>query len=118
MNHDVLKAGLEAMNLTLIVDEAHRLPQLNAVSIPEGIDEAVVRQRLLKHYNLEIGAGLGALAGKVWRIGQMGHASNIKNIMMCINALGLILNDLGHAIEIGAVASATQHKLREQGRTE
>jgi alanine-glyoxylate transaminase/serine-glyoxylate transaminase/serine-pyruvate transaminase len=63
-NHNALKAGLEAMGLTFIVDEAHRLPQLNAVSIPEGVDDATVRSRLLNEYNLEIGAGLGALAGK------------------------------------------------------
>ena len=64
------------------MDENYRLPQLNAVKVPEGIDEATVRQRLLSQYNLEIGAGLGALAGKVWRIGQMGFASKMENITL------------------------------------
>ncbi len=68
-NHRVLRAGLEAMGLSFIVDEDYRLPQLNSVTIPDGVDEAAVRARLLNDFNLEIGAGLGALAGKVWRIG-------------------------------------------------
>ncbi|MCK5648720.1 MAG: alanine--glyoxylate aminotransferase family protein, partial [Gammaproteobacteria bacterium] len=68
-HHLALRAGLEAMGLEFVVAENDRLPQLNAVTIPEGVDEAQVRSRLLNEYNLEIGAGLGSLAGKVWRIG-------------------------------------------------
>ena len=75
-NHLALRAGLEAMGLSLIVDEADRLPQMNLVGVPEGIDEARVRMQLLEQFDLEIGAGLGALAGKVWRIGLMGYGSN------------------------------------------
>ncbi len=67
--HELLKAGLEKLGLSFVVDEAYRLPQLNAVYIPDGVDDASVRSRLLNDYNLEIGAGLGALAGKAWRIG-------------------------------------------------
>ena len=67
-NHLVLRAGLEAMGLSFVVDEKDRLPQLNSVTIPDGVDEAAVRGSLLNDFNLEIGAGLGALAGKVWRI--------------------------------------------------
>lgn len=105
-NHDALRAGIEAMGLSFLVDEVHRLPQLNAVVVPEGVDEAKVRSRLLDEYNLEIGAGLGALAGKVWRIGLMGHASNIKNVMYCLGALESVLEDMSAPIAGGAVAAA------------
>jgi len=110
-NHLALKAGLEAMGLSFIVDEDSRLPQLNAVSIPEGIDEAVVRTRLLNEYNLEIGAGLGALAGKVWRIGLMGHSSRAENIILCLGALESILSDMGADINTGVALSAAQQSL-------
>ena len=103
MNHNALKAGLEAMGLKLFVDEASRLPQLNAVSIPQGVDEALVRKQLLQQYNLEIGAGLGALAGKVWRIGLMGYASNPGNVRLCLQALESAL--LSQSIEIPAGAA-------------
>jgi alanine-glyoxylate transaminase/serine-glyoxylate transaminase/serine-pyruvate transaminase len=103
-NHQALRAGIEAMGLTFLVDEAHRLPQLNAVVIPDGVDEAKVRSRLLNEFNLEIGAGLGALAGKVWRIGLMGHASNMKNVMYCLGALESVLADMS-----GGSTKATQN---------
>lgn len=96
--HSALKAGLEAMGLTFIVDEVHRLPQLNAVSIPEGVDDASVRSRLLNEYNLEIGAGLGALAGKVWRIGLMGHSARAENILLCVGALEAVLSEMNAPI--------------------
>jgi len=86
-NHLALKAGLENMGIEFVVDEASRLPQLNNVWIPEGIDDAQVRSRLLNEFNLEIGAGLGDFAGKVWRIGLMGFASNPKNVLTCLSAL-------------------------------
>lgn len=68
-----------------------RLPQLNAVCIPDGTDDATVRSRLLHEFNLEIGAGLGELAGKQWRIGLMGHASNPVNVQQCLTALRHVL---------------------------
>lgn len=107
-NHNGLKAGLEAMGINFVVDEAYRLPQLNLVTVPEGVDEAAVRGRLLNDYDLEIGAGLGALAGKVWRIGLMGHASNQKNVMLCLNALENVLSDMNAPIERGVAAGAAQ----------
>jgi alanine-glyoxylate transaminase/serine-glyoxylate transaminase/serine-pyruvate transaminase len=110
-NHLALRAGLEAMGLTFIVREADRLPQLNAVSIPAGIDDATVRSRLLKEYNLEIGAGLGALAGKVWRIGLMGYASRAENILLCIGALESVLGDMGANIQHGVALPAMQRAL-------
>ncbi|GAM77448.1 serine-pyruvate aminotransferase [Vibrio ishigakensis] len=71
--HQLLKQGLAKLGIEFVVEEEKRLPQLNAIYIPQGIDDAEVRQRLLNDYNLEIGAGLGALAGKAWRIGLMGY---------------------------------------------
>ena len=107
-NHLILRASLEAMGLQFVVKEADRLPQLNAVSIPEGIDDATVRGRLLNEYNLEIGAGLGALAGKVWRIGLMGHSSRMENILLCVGALESVLGDMGASINRGAALAAMQ----------
>ena len=89
--HLKLKAGLEEMGIGFLVKEGDRLPQLNAVYIPDGVDDAEVRGKLLNDYNLEIGAGLGALAGKVWRIGLMGHACSEKNVDFCLNSLREVL---------------------------
>ncbi|MES9957413.1 MAG: alanine--glyoxylate aminotransferase family protein [Sedimenticola sp.] len=110
-HHEALKAGLEAMGLTFIVKEEERLPQLNAVSIPEGVDDAAVRSRLLNEFNLEIGAGLGDLAGKVWRIGQMGHASRAENILLCVAALEAVLSDMNADINTGVALGAVQKVL-------
>ena len=107
LNHLALVAGLESLGLGFVVEEASRLPQLNAVSFPQQIDEAEVRCALLAEYGLEIGAGLGALAGKVWRIGLMGYASNRKNVNLCVSALGNVLNAHGHGCDVSqAIAEA------------
>jgi len=90
--HQVLRHGLERLGLKFVVDEASRLPQLNAVYIPEGVDDAAVRSQLLESYNLEIGAGLGALAGKAWRIGLMGFGARRENVALCLKALEDVLN--------------------------
>ena len=89
--HLLLKRGLEQLNIQFVVDEAFRLPQLNAVYLPQGVDDAMVRSRLLNDYNLEIGAGLGDLAGKAWRIGLMGYSARRENIALCIKALQDVL---------------------------
>ncbi len=107
-NHLALRAGLEAMGINFVVAEKDRLPQLNAVTIPEGADDAAVRARLLKDYNLEIGAGLGALAGKVWRIGLMGSSSSAENIELCLNALDTVLTDMGAKINSGVAIEAAK----------
>ena len=107
LNHLALVAGLEGLGLGLLVEEASRLPQLNAVSFPQRIDDAAVRRALLTEYGLEIGAGLGALAGKAWRIGLMGYASNRKNVNLCVSALGNVLNAQGHRCDVSqAIAEA------------
>ncbi len=85
--HEKLKAGLESLGMTFVVEENYRLPQLNAVYIPEGVDDVAVRAQLLNDYNLEIGAGLGSLAGKAWRIGLMGYAARNENVALCLRAL-------------------------------
>jgi len=110
-NHLALRAGLEAMGLKFVVPEAERLPQLNAIAVPEGVDEAAVRALLLSDYNLEIGAGLGAMAGKVWRIGLMGHASNPRNVRLCLNALDDVLVRLKAPIKHGVAVEAANKKL-------
>ncbi|SEK81986.1 alanine-glyoxylate aminotransferase apoenzyme [Colwellia chukchiensis] len=85
--HQVLAQGLTELGLNFIVPEAERLPQLNAVYIPQGIDDASVRQMLLQEYNLEIGAGLGEFAGKAWRIGLMGFTARRENVALCLTAM-------------------------------
>jgi len=112
-NHQALRDGLEAMGLKFVVNKADRLPQLNAVTIPEGVDDAAVRSKLLADYNLEIGAGLGVMAGKVWRIGLMGYASNRRNVLLCLNALEDTLSSVNAPIEKG-VALAAAHKVFDQ----
>ena len=90
-NHLKLAAGLSELGLELAVAEDWRLPQLNSVLIPEGMDDATVRGRLLNEFDLEVGAGLGELAGKQWRIGLMGSSSNDLNINRCIRAFESVL---------------------------
>ncbi|MBL4868494.1 MAG: hypothetical protein JKY67_19190, partial [Pseudomonadales bacterium] len=108
-----LAAGLEAMVLPFIVPEANRLPQLNAATIPNGVDEAAVRKALLNQYNLEIGAGLGSLAGKVWRIGLMGFACNQKNVLLCLGALDAVLSQMGAEINSGVAVKAANKQYAE-----
>ena len=91
-NHLKLVAGLSDLGLELAVAEEWRLPQLNSVSIPEGMDDATVRGRLLNEFDLEVGAGLGELAGKQWRIGLMGSSSNDVNINRCLRAFEAVLS--------------------------
>ena len=105
-NHLALRAGLEAMGLDFVVPENERLPQLNAIAVPQGVDEAAVRALLLSDYQLEIGAGLGAMAGKVWRIGLMGHASNPRNVRLCLSALDDVLGRMKAPIRSGVALDA------------
>ncbi len=107
-HHAALRAGIEAMGMGFVVDEAHRLPQLNAVTLPPGADDAEVRGRLLKDFSLEIGAGLGSLAGKVWRIGLMGHACNQRNVEFCLGALDTVLSEQKCDINAGVAVDAAQ----------
>lgn len=96
-HHGTLRAGIEALGMSFYVKPEFRLPQLNTVVVPKGVNEAAVRERLLHEYNLEIGAGLGDLAGKVFRIGLMGYSSNAKNVSYCLAAMNAILAGQGTA---------------------
>jgi alanine-glyoxylate transaminase/serine-glyoxylate transaminase/serine-pyruvate transaminase len=107
-NHLALRAGFEAMGLKFVVPDGQRLPQLNAVSIPDGVDEAAVRSVLLKEYNLEIGAGLGAMAGKIWRVGLMGFASSQTNVLFCLGALDAVLSSMRAPITSGVAVDAAR----------
>ena len=109
--HNALKVGLEAMGLSFVVDAEHRLPQLNSVWAPEGIDEAVVRARLLNEFHVEIGAGLGDFAGKVWRIGLMGYTAQAHNVMLCLSTLEAVLAEMNAPIERGMATAAAQRVL-------
>jgi alanine-glyoxylate transaminase/serine-glyoxylate transaminase/serine-pyruvate transaminase len=112
--HLALRAGLEQMGVEFVVPEADRLPQLNAVTIPEGVDDAALRSALLNDYGLELGAGLGAMAGKVWRVGLMGHSATEKNVLCCLSALDNTLSRAGVVFERGAAVSAAQAVLETQ----
>ncbi len=107
--HLALRSGIEAMGLSLLVHEPARLPQLNVIVVPEGVDEAVLRSRLLNEYNLEIGAGMGSLAGKIVRIGLMGYGANMKNVMYCLEALEAVLADMRAPIRTGVAMNAAQN---------
>lgn len=90
-NHLRFRDGLQAMDVELFVAESCRLPQLNAVKVPPGVDEAAVRKRLLAEFSIEIGAGLGEMAGKIWRVGLMGAGSTAANVDRILHALGICL---------------------------
>lgn len=100
-NHQQLRLGLEAMGLEFYVEPAYRLPQLNSVKVPVGVDEAAVRAFLLNQFNLEIGAGLGPLAGKIWRIGLMGASCTQSHVELCLEALSAALKQGGRAVPPG-----------------
>jgi alanine-glyoxylate transaminase/serine-glyoxylate transaminase/serine-pyruvate transaminase len=93
VQHQALADGLRDLGIEFVVPKKERLPQLNTIHIPKGIDDATVRGRLLNEYNLEIGAGLGAFAGKAWRIGLMGYAARNENVALCLAALRNVLRD-------------------------
>jgi len=105
-HHTALKAGLEAMGLKFLVKEQYQIPQMNAVHCAEGVNEAEVRKTLLNEFGLEIGAGLGPLAGKIWRFGLMGYSCRPDNVMLCLSALGSVLEDMGYAVHVGDAEAA------------
>ena len=91
--HEKLKTGLEALGVKFVVEASVRLPQLNSIWIPLGVDDAAARTKLLTEFNLEIGAGLGALAGKVWRIGLMGYSAKQQNVDYCVKAVRSVVQN-------------------------
>lgn len=107
LNHKALVAGIEAMGLKMLVPEDERLPMLNTVCIPEGADDLKVRQSLLNNFGLEIAGGLGDLAGKIWRIGLMGHSSRKKNVFLFLASLETVLKAQGVNVKAGALEAAS-----------
>jgi len=106
LNHRALKAGLAALGIGYATQEGHQLYQLNAVRIPDGVDDATVRRALLERFGIEIGAGLGAFKGKVWRIGLMGYASRQSNALLLLAALEQLLAEQGYEFSHGAGVAA------------
>ena len=105
-NHRALRAGLAALGIGYAAQEGHQLPMLNAVWIPEGVDDAAVRAALLNRFGIEIGAGLGEFKGRVWRIGLMGYASRAGNVLVFLSALEQLLAEQGYRFEAGASIAA------------
>lgn len=105
-NHQALKAGLAAIGIKYSAQEGHQLPMLNAVTVPEGVDDAAVRSALLTRFGIEIGAGLGAYKGKVWRIGLMGFGSRPANVLLFLSALEQLLTEQKYQFAAGASVAA------------
>jgi alanine-glyoxylate transaminase/serine-glyoxylate transaminase/serine-pyruvate transaminase len=105
-HHHALAAGLEALGLTLLPPSSERLWTLNTVVVPPGVDEAAVRKTLLTTFNLEVGAGLGPLAGKVWRVGLMGASSTPQTLLQFLGALEAALSTHGFSASASAGAGA------------
>lgn len=103
-----LMAGLEALGFEPAAQEGHRLPVLNAVWVPDGIDEAQMRRRLLDDYNIEIGGGLGELAGKVWRVGLMGESASLDNVHTLLTSLGELLTSNNDSTQATAALDAAR----------
>ena len=107
LQHRALVAAVETMGLSMLVPEGERLPMLNAVLVPEGADDKGVRAALLRAFGIEIGGGLGDLAGKVWRVGLMGHSACRRNVFLFLSALETILRASGVKVNPGALDAAS-----------
>jgi alanine-glyoxylate transaminase / serine-glyoxylate transaminase / serine-pyruvate transaminase len=108
-NHAALKAGLAAIGISYSAAEANLLPMLNAVKIPEGVDDAAIRRGLLERFGIEIGGGLGAFKGRVWRIGLMGYGSRANNVLLLLSALEQLLAEHGNKFTPGSATAATNN---------
>jgi alanine-glyoxylate transaminase/serine-glyoxylate transaminase/serine-pyruvate transaminase len=110
-NHRALVAGVEGMGLKMHVSPEHRLPTLNTIRIPEGVDDVKARGYLLETFNLEIGGGLGALKGKVWRVGLMGYSSSAANVLFFLSTISRALAIQGHKTDLAAGIDAAMSEL-------
>ncbi len=113
-NHKILRAGLSAIGIDYVTQPGYELPMLNAVSIPQGADDAALRKQLLDEFNIEIGGGLGAFKGKAWRIGLMGSASTLSNVMLFLSALEKCLADQGVKFRQGSGIAAAIEQSRAE----
>ena len=116
MHSRAVMDGLLTMGLEPFSQEGHRLWQINAVKVPQGLDDLGVRTRLLREYNIEIGAGLGPVKGQIWRVGVMGYSANRANVYLLLNSLESILADMGQKIEMGAAGEAASAMYHEYDR--
>ena len=112
-NAAALRAGLEALGLEMVAPEGNRLAQVTSVWIPDGLDDAEVRARLLNDYNIEIGKGLGKFDGKIWRFGLMGESSRADYVLLALSAMEAILPSVGYEIARGAGVAAASAKLSQ-----
>jgi alanine-glyoxylate transaminase/serine-glyoxylate transaminase/serine-pyruvate transaminase len=108
LNHEALVAGLEAIGLTLASQRDHRLWMLNSVSVPQGVDDAAVRRRLLAEHGIEIGGGLGPLRGSTWRVGLMGESSRRAHVLTFLSALSEVLRSEGYGVSAGSALGAAE----------
>jgi len=115
-NHEALAAGLKPLGFEFTAQEGHRLPQLNAVKIPEGVDDASMRRGLLERFGIEIGGGLGAFKGKVWRIGLMGYGARPANVLLLLSALEQLLAEAGHRFDRGASIAAANERYSDTAK--
>lgn len=114
LHHEALAAGLSAMGIGYVPAEGERLPQLNAVYVPDGVDDAAVRRGLLERFSIEIGGGLGPFKGKVWRVGLMGYGARANNVLVFLAALEQLLVEQGCKFDRGAgVAAANERYLAQ-----
>lgn len=111
-NAKALSAGLEALGLECVVPAEHRLAQITVVGIPDGVDDMQVRQRLLRGYGIEIGGGLGELAGRVWRVGLMGESSKSEYVLTLLSALESVLPEAGYEVAAGAGVAAASSEFK------
>lgn len=114
VNHHALAAGLDRMEIEFLVEEKYRLPMLNAVKIPSGVNDVNVRRYLLNKYGIELGGGLGSLKGKAWRIGLMGHSSNRQNVLLFLTALEEALASERKRTTSGAAVAAAMEVYAQQ----
>ncbi|MGE0610227.1 MAG: alanine--glyoxylate aminotransferase family protein [Pirellulales bacterium] len=110
LNHAALKAGLAAIGIEYTAQVGHQLPMLNAVKVPQGVDDVTVRNALLQRFNIEIGGGLGAFKGKVWRVGLMGYGSRAGNVLLFLSALEQLLAEQGCRFDHGASIAAANER--------
>ena len=110
-NAAALRAGLESLGLELFAKPDHRLNPLTTVLVPNGVNEAQIRRRLLQEYSIEIAGGLGQIAGRVWRIGLMGESSREANVLLLLSALERVLPEEGYEVAQGAAVASAQKVL-------
>ncbi len=110
-----LRAGLTAMGLDLATDPDYQLNPITVVNAPEGIDEAVVRSRLLNEFDIEVSGGLGEFRGKVWRIGMMGEGARERSVLSVLSALEVVLGDMGYEVAYGGSVAAAQRSFAAHG---